>query len=280
MIDKKILIDADILTYQVGYSVETPVYVVQNGVYKTHNIAKKVCAEKGLDPKTEIVKRPNIDSFEQAVIKLNQKLKPRFSDLGTKKYQMYLTASGVEANYRNNIATIIPYKGSRKSKPFHYNALREYMITHFRAIVVTGEEADDAIGREQYRMRQEKGDFEGTYIDSIDKDLNMLEGWHYNGDKREIYFVNEETAMKSYYKQCLTGDLTDDIPGLTKILKVRDRETEAKEISYSHYLSKYEEFELDHSPAECYAYIKNMYAAYGLLSELEEIKQLLWIRRE
>lgn len=280
--NKIILIDADILTYQIGYAVETPVYVVKGGVYKTYNMAKQVCSRKGLDYKNEthIFKRPNVDSFEQAILKLKAKLRPRFEDLGTKKYQMYLTASGIDTNYRSSIATICPYKGGRKSKPFHYDALREYMVKEYKAVVIEGEEADDAIGKEQYRIKKEKGDFESTYIDSIDKDLDMLEGWHYNGDKRKLYYIDEETSYKNFYRQTLTGDLTDNIPGLTKILKIKGREKEANEISYSHYLDKFDKFAVDHTSRECYDYIEKMYKEKDLLNEWDEIKQLLWIRRE
>jgi len=51
-------------------------------------------------------------------------------------------------------------------------------------------------------------------IAHIDKDLNMLPGWHYNFRTKEMYFVSEEEAHIFLCKQLLTGDLTDNIKGI------------------------------------------------------------------
>jgi len=128
----------------------------------------------------------------------------------------YLTGSN---NFRNEIAKTAPYKGNRvMAKPYHYQLLREYMERAWGFEVIDGMEADDAIGIEAYRHEPEE-----TIIVSIDKDLNMIRGHHYNFVKEEKYFVTEEEATRNFYLQILTGDKIDNIIGLDGIGPVKSK---------------------------------------------------------
>ena len=276
---KTILLDGDILVYQIGFSVETPIYVCGGRIYKSRNKCETRSKELGL----EIHKRKNRGSWEQVKLNLKMKLKMIFDDLGTTNYKMYLTASGLENNFRSKISTYMPYKANRTAeRPFYYKELRKLLVEKYNAIVITGQEADDAIGIEQYRIRNEQGTFETSYVATIDKDLRILEGWHYHLNTRELKYVNAEDGLKNFYGQLLKGDATDNIPGLTKLLKLKGREEEANKLSYGKpgYLKQYAEFELEHSPQECLDYVVNMYKKYGFGDiEINEIGSLLWIRR-
>jgi hypothetical protein len=118
---------------------------------------------------------------------------------GFDEYQGYLTGKG---NFRNEIAVTEPYKGNRVApKPKHYQALRDYMQNHWKFEMIEGQEADDAIGIAAYTL-----DPEEYCICSIDKDLDMLRGKHYNFVKDFFYHVTEEEAIFNFYKQILTGD--------------------------------------------------------------------------
>jgi hypothetical protein len=55
----------------------------------------------------------------------------------------------------------------------------------------------------------------------IDKDLNMIPGWHYNFKKKESYFVSPESAYVFLMTQILTGDAADNIKGLPKVGPVK-----------------------------------------------------------
>jgi len=55
----------------------------------------------------------------------------------------------------------------------------------------------------------------------IDKDLNMIPGWHYNFKKKETYFVSPESAYIFLMTQILTGDAADNIKGLPKVGPVK-----------------------------------------------------------
>lgn len=128
----------------------------------------------------------------------------------------YLTGSG---NFRKEIAKTAPYKGNRvMAKPYHYQLLREYMERAWGFEVIDGMEADDAIGIEAYRNEPDE-----TIIVSIDKDLNMIRGHHYNFVKEEKYFITEEEAIRNFYLQILTGDKVDNIIGLDGIGPVKSK---------------------------------------------------------
>jgi hypothetical protein len=86
-------------------------------------------------------------------------------------------------------------------------------------------EADDAVGIAQYQNRFVVGGHLGkslgvdTVICSRDKDLHMIPGWHYTwpaGKQKEqpLWWQNETNALRCFYKQLLTGDPVDNIPGL------------------------------------------------------------------
>ena len=107
-----------------------------------------------------------------------------------------------------------PYKGNRKDsrKPRHYDALRDYAVRKLDAIVVDGQEADDALGIAAVQQ--------GHGIATLDKDLMGVPGWHYTwaGKKQGVFIVTEEEADLFFHKQLLTGDSTDNIPGLFKMV--------------------------------------------------------------
>ena len=123
-------------------------------------------------------------------------------------YQGFLTGSN---NFRKDIAVTAPYKGNRtQAKPKHYELIREYLNKAWGCEVIEGQEADDAIGIRAYEME----DVEDYIIMSIDKDLDMIRGWHYNFIKNTKYLINDQEAIKHFYTQILTGDRVDNIVGL------------------------------------------------------------------
>ena len=124
---------------------------------------------------------------------------------------MKLYLSNSDKNFRKEVATILPYKGQRTSeKPHYWKQIRDFLLNHRGAILVDWIEADDAVSIEQ--MDSDK-DYD-TVICSVDKDLNMIPGWHYNWRKDNFYWVDEITGIRSFYKQLLTGDKVDNILGL------------------------------------------------------------------
>jgi hypothetical protein len=170
-------------------------------------------------------------------------------------YQGYLTGSN---NYRKEIAKEAPYKGNRTApKPEHYELLREYLMKSWGFELVDGQEADDAIGIKAYTLSDDE-----YMIYSLDKDLDMIRGWHYNFNKHEKYFVKEEDTLRWFYKQVLMGDRVDNIPGLKGI-----GDKKAEKI-------------LGDATNERDLFERVLEAYDNNLERLTEMGQLLWIRRE
>lgn len=120
------------------------------------------------------------------------------------EYRLFLTGKN---NFRYSIYP--EYKAHRPTeKPFWLEKCREYLIATFNAEVIHGQEADDALGINQT---------EDTIICSIDKDLLMIPGQHYNFVKDEFITVTPESGIRHFYMQCLTGDRSDNIKGIEKI---------------------------------------------------------------
>jgi hypothetical protein len=133
---------------------------------------------------------------------------------GFEDYKGYLTGGG---NFRHEIAKTAPYKGNRKAaKPEHYDLLRSYMQTAWGFEMIEGQEADDAIGIAAYAL--EPGEY---CICTIDKDLDMIRGDHFNFTKDHRYFVTEEEGIRNFYKQILTGDRVDNVIGIKGIGAVK-----------------------------------------------------------
>ena len=133
-----------------------------------------------------------------------------FIELSSNIHVGYLTGKD---NYRHDIAKTKPYKGNRKDapRPVHLHSLREYLITAWDFRVANGQEADDAIGIHATLTR------DNSIIVSIDKDLDMIPGHHYNPVKKDHYYVNDKVALKNFYRQILTGDKVDNVQGLRGI---------------------------------------------------------------
>lgn len=137
-------------------------------------------------------------------------LRPEVGD-----YQGFLTGSN---NFRNEIAVTAPYKGNRQgTKPVHYEILRKYLETAWGFEVVEEQEADDAIGIASYEF----DNIDDYIIMTLDKDLDMIRGWHYNFIKNKKYCIDDQEAIYNFYKQILTGDRVDNIVGLKGIGPVK-----------------------------------------------------------
>lgn len=147
---------------------------------------------------------------------------------GADEYQLYITSDD-KSNFRYDVATIRPYKGNRKDieKPHWYTHIRNFLVDQRGAIEVFDMEADDAISIAAYKNYYETLESTKSYIKptpdviicSRDKDLDMIPGWHYgwgagNQKEKKVWWQNEADGLRCFYKQLLTGDAVDNIPGL------------------------------------------------------------------
>lgn len=139
----------------------------------------------------------------------------------------FLTSND-KSNFRYKLATLKEYKEQRKEKekPIWFAEIQQHLVDRWGAIVVHGYEADDALAEFQdiHWRRLMRGKFydstDVTCIASLDKDLLMVPGYHYNFDNRKLSYVTQEQGYRSFYLQLLTGDMgTDNIPGLFQMTK-------------------------------------------------------------
>lgn len=135
------------------------------------------------------------------------------------QWQIYLTGSN---NFRIEKAVTAPYKGTRKSeKPAFYSEVREHIINKHGGLLINDMEADDMLAIDHYILTDKLKNLEGAIIATIDKDLDQVEGWHYNFVTKERYFLTEEEARLNFYMQFLVGDRVDNIIGKRGIGKVK-----------------------------------------------------------
>jgi hypothetical protein len=244
------LIDGDILVYRCGFAADGQL--------------KRELKEERPDWSAEEIKAEmdKIDYLDFALgnvkTTINDVLTSRFN---TDRYRLFLTGVG---NYREQIATILPYKGNRDPdyKPKYYKEIKQYLRDVWNAETIDGREADDALGCAQWAAKDRS-----TIIVSIDKDLDQIPGNHYNWVKQEFYTVSLEMANLMLFRQMLTGDRVDNIPGIDGIGDVRAEKLLA---AHSYQLEPVRE-----AVKNCY---RNQYGENWEQAYLE-VGSLLWIQR-
>lgn len=281
-----LLIDADILTYRMGYAAQKTMFrfVFNSGAHFDFPPGYTLLRVKKLLKKKRI-------TMAHGKLQKHLKVKPMafvsmwieklVSDLKTKfktdKLQFFLTSDD-KSNYRYEVAKTKPYKGNRtQPRPKLYKEIRTFLSERFDAKIIDGEEADDAMG---IAMSQNKK----AIIVTIDKDLKMVPGYCYNYVTDTLHKVRdpgiltlsqdgrklEGTGIKWFYAQMLLGDSCDNIPGIRGWGPVRvhhalvDSENEIQMLKIVYNIYK-KELKLDD---------------YNTEIRIKEIADLLWIRRE
>ncbi len=150
------------------------------------------------------------------------------TDQKVESVEVYLSGS---TNFRDAVATITGsykkdgtpvtgYKANRadKRRPHWYQRIRDYMVEVWDAQIFEGIEADDALAIAQWAEDEYAPK---TIIATIDKDLQNVPGWHYNVLKKTDSMVSFKQAQVHFFRQCLTGDKTDNIAGCYRIGKTK-----------------------------------------------------------
>lgn len=215
----KILVDGDILVYRCGFAAEKTRYTLvdsESGVpIEQFDSAKE---------RNEYVKDNELEGFEvgrerlveplsHALQNVKSVMNRIFEAMGTDNHLLFLSSGKC---FRNDIATIQEYKANRKDavKPVYYRELWDYIKKEYNTHECESIEADDALALCQT---------DDTVIVSIDKDLLQVPGKHYNWVREEKVLVTPEVGLRKLYQQVLTGDPTDNIPGIRGIGEVRAR---------------------------------------------------------
>lgn len=140
---------------------------------------------------------------EVALLRASELMQRIIDETKADNYLAYLSGSN---NFRNQYNP--DYKANRKDtpRPKWLQDVREHLVLEWQASVEDEQEADDAMGI--YQMANKE-----TIICTIDKDLLMIPGEHYNfvtGVHREQFTI---PAIRHFYWQLIMGDRTDNIFG-------------------------------------------------------------------
>ncbi len=129
-------------------------------------------------------------------------------DTGISKMRIYLSGRD---NFRNEVAVTKPYKGNRATmvRPQYLDHCKDYLVEKYNAIRMHGYEADDGVASDMVQNN--------AIHCGIDKDIQQIDGDHYNYVKKEWLHVTFEQSCLNLYRQILTGDTSDNIPGLPRV---------------------------------------------------------------
>lgn len=136
------------------------------------------------------------------------------------KAKSYVVVVEGEGNFRNDVATILEYKGNRRDqiKPLYIDEVKSYLINQQPSIVAEKIETDDILA-----IVSAKG--EAIQVTN-DKDSRMVVGWSYDIDKSERPFEIKDgvgriwtdnngkiraMGFKSLCIQLLCGDDIDNL---------------------------------------------------------------------
>lgn len=190
------LIDGDLLLYQCGFQAQTEVQWDaddDDSLCITTDVAvARANYDKAVEHIAEMV------GADQIVVTLTDQTKPNFR-------------KGFFPGYKAN-------RPVSSRKPLGYKKLREYVCKAFDVMQHPRLEADDLMGIIATGKVKDYTDTRRV-ICSIDKDMLTIPGLHFNwwkykeGTKR----VSRAQADMAFYTQALSGDTTDNYPGVPGI---------------------------------------------------------------
>lgn len=278
-----VLVDGDIVAYKCAAAADGrywshPEVVLTlrldgSNVFKYKKDLVLECEKRGLDVslcKEEYIPDPEpyaLHSVKLSIKRIKEDVEKEFPGY---KADLRIFLTGKE-NFRNKINP--SYKSNREGmrRPYHLSACKEYLTTVHGAITEEGFEADDLIGIAA------EGEIT-CVVATIDKDLQMIPAIYYHLDKQTFTGVDEDQAELTFYKQVLTGDVTDGIVSLKGVgPKTAEKQMalvgEVYESRYEAALAlffKYIEREEDELVED---YIQRVECIF------ENVANLIWIRR-
>lgn len=203
-----------------------------------------------------------------ALYNTKRKLNKMTLRLNADETVVYLTKRGTH-NFRYDIYP--EYKANRKDveKPIHFDKIFDYMVNKYDTVEAIGEEADDAVAIQMYKEHPNGFDKsnKSTILCHIDKDLNMVPGWHYNWMKDEEFYITPIQGLRFFYLQLLTGDTADNVP------RIKHRWLKKKTEDKLNQADTEEEM-LDIVLTEAYNVTEN----HEIEQLIEHRGQLLWMR--
>jgi DNA polymerase-1 len=194
MLDRVVIIDGDILAYQIAAKEEKPIHW-GDGFWTLH-------VEQG----------PAEVALEERVLNLQDAVEAD---------KVIIALSDDDHNFRKDVYPA--YKSNRvdKRKPMLLPVLKAFLMEEFDTFRRPGLEGDDVQGILATSKVIVKA--KERIIASLDKDMKTIPGLFYNFGKPEkgIVEISEDEADYWHLIQTLTGDTTDGYPGCPGIGPVK-----------------------------------------------------------
>lgn len=184
--NKRLLIDGDILAYQASSSVQRDINW-GDGLWTCHAFLSD--AQQQFNYLVEEI--TNRDVF------------------GDDKYELIFAFSD-NINFRKKLDNTYKLNRSNKRKPTCYNALVEYIKEQYNSVTLPNIEGDDVIGI----LATDKT--HDSIVVSLDKDMKTVPCKFYNFGKDELITITEDRAKYWHMYQTLVGDVTDGYSGCPK----------------------------------------------------------------
>lgn len=195
---------------------------------------------------------------------------------GSKADYLLLCFGHPTRNFRHDVATIQRYKAGRGSRPPQYDVVREHLMDKYPYYeATTWLEDDDVMASFQTQLAEEPN--LESIICTQDKDLLQVPGLHYNTKKGELFEVSVVQGLRAFYKQLISGDTTDTIPGIFQITGKRNSAKFAEHID--------DVLQCPEDEYKAWIYVRDLYAEgfgpsdYDVPAILTEIGNLLYMRR-
>lgn len=254
MRDRFALIDGDVLVYQAGFASDAA--------------AKSLYRQK--HPEDPELKHFNIKKHHEPVNYTlhgtNELIQSLIRNAEADDYRIFVSHP---VNYREDFFRDYKVNRNIEHKPFWYTEIKDYLFeNHPTEYSEQGDEADDAMGILQCALNED--DRLEPIIATIDKDLDMIPGLHYNFSKNRkkdgIYRVDDPEGLQKFYTQILTGDTSDNIPGMFQTLGKKC------DMRYQYPIEGMED------EREMYEYVLDVFN--GDTKHITSMGKLLWIKRD
>ena len=148
-----------------------------------------------------------VEPFKSVKFLIDNYIREIRSETHSNSHELYLTEGKC---FRDDIAVTKPYKAGRPPPPYHKDEAKKYMYTKLNGIAQPRLEADDLLGLNQT---------EDTVIASVDKDLYMIPGAHYDIVTKQMIYMDLLASDQWFLLQLMMGDRTDNIQGLPGVGK-------------------------------------------------------------
>ena len=219
------LVDADLIPYRIGHC------IAEESLHEALLLVEEGKVSNVLDT----------PQCQEAINRVDFEINKWVEGSGADAAKLYLTDCPNQLRY--DLAYEKGYKSGRvlEKPPFFYE-MKEHIRVKHKAVYCTEYEADDGMAIEQFQATEELAElptepakqvFAGTVIVSVDKDLRIIRGWHYNpvtlikdwvtkiGSLTPVYKEDSNIMKKLdgsgllfFYSQIITGDAVDTYGGL------------------------------------------------------------------